>query len=121
MRDVIFEVPDCNLKQGARQTPVCSLCIHGARHCNALERAAERARRASERRDHADLRAAASRDAGHPRGVALKNRRDGEAQRPKISGYFRNDSAEAGNTRASEKTDRISRQTRTHHELRPNR
>ena len=50
-------------------------------------------RRASERRDHADLRAA-SRDAGNPRGVAPKNRRAGEALRREISGCFRNYSAD---------------------------
>src|SRR5713226_3664599 len=119
MRAVIFEVPHWNLKERARRTPLCPVRFHGARHCHALERAAERARRTSERRDHADLRAA-SRDAGNPRGVAPKNRRDGEAVRREISGYFRNYSADAGNTSASEKTDRISRKTRTHRELCPN-
>src|SRR6267378_570019 len=73
-------------------------------------------RRASERRDHADLRAA-SRDAGNPRGVAPKNRRDGEALRREISGCFRNYSADAGHTSAGEKTDRISCKTRTRREL----
>src|SRR5713226_10125631 len=87
MRAVIFEVPHWNLKERARRTPLCPVRFHGARHCHALERAAERARRASERRDHAHLRAA-SRDAGNPRGVAPKNRRDGEAVRLKFPAVF---------------------------------
>src|SRR5260370_16160502 len=114
-----FEVPDWSLKEKTRRTQLCHLRFHGARHCHDLERAAERARRTSERRDHVDLRAA-SRDAGNPRGVAPKTRRDGEAVRRKISGCFRNYSADAGNTSAGEKIDRISRKTRTHDERCPN-
>src|SRR5712664_3697010 len=98
MRVVILEVPDGNLNSllPCRRLQNYALTEQGI---------------ASERRDHADLRAA-SRDAGNPRGVAPKNRRDGEAVRREISGGFRNYSPDAGNTSAGEKADRISRKTR---------
>src|SRR6266436_44925 len=102
--------------QGGRRYTPYAFTEQGIAMLSSVRRSA---RRASERSDHADLRAA-SRDAGNPRGVAPKNRRDGEALRREISGCFRNYSAEAGNTSAGEKTDRISCKTRTRRELCPN-
>src|SRR6266481_9893181 len=74
MRVVILEVPDGNLNSllPCRRLQNYALTEQGI---------------ASERRDHADLRAA-SRDAGNPRGVAPKNRRAGEALRREIFRLF---------------------------------
>jgi len=115
MRNLRFQIGTSRSTQGGRRYAPYAFTEGIAMLSSVLRRA----RRASKRRDHADLRAA-SRGAGHPRGVAPKNRRDGEAVRREISGGFRNDSADVGNTSASEKTDRISRQTRTHREVAPN-
>jgi len=115
MRNLRFQIGTSRRGQGGRRYAPYAFTEQGIAMLSSVLRSA---RRASERRDHADLRAA-SRDAGHPRRVAPKNRRDGEAVRREISGCFRHDSADAGNTGASEKSDRISRKTRTHRELCP--
>jgi hypothetical protein len=116
MRNLRFQIGTSRRGQGGRRYAPYVFTEQGIAMLSSVLRSA---RRASERRDHADL-CAASRDAGNPRGVAPKNRRDGEAVRREISGRFRNYPADAGNTGASEKIDRISRKTRTHREVCPN-
>ncbi len=117
MRNLRFQIGTSRRGQGGRRYAPYAFTEQGIAMLSSVLRSAPR--RTSERRDHAHLRAA-SRDAGNPRGAAPKNRRDGEAVRRKISGCFRNYSADAGNASAGEKIDRISRQTRTHDEHCPN-
>ena len=71
-----FEITICDLKW-ARRASAPSARLHGAGSGDALGRAAQFARRASERRDHAGLRqasadAAEQRGAGAPAGTAVE-------------------------------------------------